>query len=603
MDRILEIFAALIRRAAAEGETFDPAPLVTELDELYVALADDEVALVEAALTDLFDGIRAGTEDGVAPTDVDALRVVVTNIENLRALASIRMTEAEAVNGEIADLEAMLAGQVADPDADPVADPTPAPAAEAEPEPEPEAAPEATPAPELVTAAADTPPARPTLGQATAHQPRSARARTTTPARRDPHVRILNETGGAAESMVAAAAVMSRELKNLGPNAGKRNMIQVRGDYPQDRQLEPEDSVGNGRKLDAVLAAVEDPSLWTDEIVAAGGWCSPSPVQYGEVVQAVATRPVRDSLPAFQADRGGARIPVSPTLSSVDTAGSDAAVGIWTEADDASNISDPTHIKSLQVIDCTSWVDFRTYAVYQSVGFRNMMAKADPENVAAWNQLIAGAHARLADSKLLDLMKGDAGTTQITQASAVLGAAIDIVELLIRLGEFMRSAERTGAQARLRAEIPAWVIGLMQSDMARSRHGQNPEGPVVARERIAGMLAEANITPTFYLDSPTSGTSQLLGKQTASNEPRQWPCQIQFGLHFEGHYQFLDSGELNIGTYRDAGLVRANTFQSFAETFEGLSAKRGPEALWVTQAVSATGTYSAPDEVSVDFCS
>ena len=69
---------------------------------------------------------------------------------------------------------------------------------------------------------------------------------------------------------------------------------------------------------------------------------------------------------------------------------------------------------------------------------------------------------------------------------------------------------------------------------------------------------------------------------------------MQFELWFEGQYAVGDPGELNIGVVRDSALNAKNEFESFYEKYEGLVAHRGPEALWVTQDVLATGAFAAP---------
>lgn len=585
MERIAEILALL------ESETAEPG-----------TLTDVQVGELETELLGIFAAIRAGEYEGVEPTDVETLRSISTAVENLRALASVRMTTAAEVEAEIAALEESLAATGGDDEAetDETAETTDT-TTEGETTTETEGEGAETTEPVAVSAAAVTP-ERPSLAAAAARQPAATRPRVPAPVPVDPHVSIVNVQGGPLTSMTAAAESMSQQYRQLGPNAGKRSLVSIRADFPEESTLHEGDDRGNAAKLKALRAAASDPGAWDGmDSLAAAGWCVPTPVSYALIIQAMAETPVINSLPNVNVDRGGVRVPVSPSLSSIVTStGTDAgaAVGFWTVDDDeiAADPDDPdfaTTLKPFQVVDCPDWVEFVTYAVTRSLAWRNMAAKANPENVAAWNQLLMAAFARARETKVLDLMKGDVGTTKVTE-SPVFGAAIDIVETIMRLGAFMRSAERTGGQARLRTEIPAWVIDLMASDMARSgRAVYNNSDLVVARAKIAGELANANINATFYLDSPSTGPSQILQRQ-ATGAARQWPCSIQYGLHFEGHYAFGDGGEIDLGVYRDTEKVQRNTYATFAESFDTVIANRGPEALWVTQDVIANGTFAAP---------
>lgn len=602
MNRILEIFAALIAATADD----DTTALLTELEGLYADLPDAELAETETALLALFDSVRAGEVEGVDARNVEALRTITTGVENVRALAATRIEEATEVDAAIAELEAQLAADAdASGDEPSGADEGAAPAAadDAGGEPAGEATDEgAAPAedrePEPVTAAA----ARPALGAAAGRQPAAVRPRTpATPEPRDPHVIIQSATGGQLDSMVAAADYMANEFNRLGRDAGKRNLVTLAAQYPEDQTMREHDTSHNGRIMDAIVAAGQDPASWQgDASLVAAGWCTPSPVDYSLILQAVADRPVFDFLPKVGMERMGLRIPVSPSLSAVDvTPGSaDAAVGVMLEDD----VDDEGFSKPIQAIDCPTWEDFRAYAVTRRLKFKNGAAMAYPENVAQWNGLTAAAFARKADSYLLGGIKLDAGTTRITEPDQVYGAAIDVIELILRLGAQMRSAERTGGQARLRAALPAWIVDLLQADLARSgRATYTGDSLVVARNKIIDMLTSANINPGFYLDTPVnpatgalSGPTQLLARQTQGGTALGWPCKVQFGLWFEGQFAVGDPGELNLGVVRDSTLNARNEFENFFEKWETVVAHRGPEALWVTQTVAVTGAYQAP---------
>lgn len=582
-----------------------------DLDAILTALAndpeltDEQVGECEASLLDLFDQVRAGDVDGIDPRDVATLTRIADACAALGALASERLEAAEAVDQQLADLEARVRSGDDGTDGDAAGDEPEAadPAAATSTDDGDSESGDAPAEPEAVAAAATTP----TVGQAAARS--AGRRRVTAQARRDrqdaidPRVRIVSTDGGELSNLGELARVMSRGFEAAGANSGKRVLATIRANYPDDRFLGDSRS-HNGELIDAVVAAGADPAAWTEARVAAGGWCAPSPIRYDQVVQAIASRPVAASLPDFGADRGGVQIPVSPTLSVIDTDGEtneDAAIRIWTEDDDIDALDPDGPRKPVQRIDCNTWEDFRLYAVTRRLRFGNMASRANPENTESWNRLILAAYARKADSQLLELLKTDAGTTGLVQPAPLLGAARDVAELVLRLATFMRSAERADPEARIRGWFPDWLIALMQADLIRAE--RDTVDVTVARAALTSIFANAGINPTFYIDSPLTGPSQILGKQSDGGLPAGWPCAVQFGLAFEGHFGYLNGGEIDLGVWRDRDLNEVNDYETFAEGFEGIYARRGPEALWVTQDVMANGTSSAAIDISSeDLC-
>lgn len=601
----------------------DPSQLAAadlDLDTLLTEVANDptltdaQVGELEASLLEAFDAIRAGDVDGIDSRDVETLTRIADACAALGVLASQRIEAAEAVDTTLAELEARVrsgddstdgaadddgsgdgsdagAGATADASAD-GSDGSDGSADDSG-----DGSDASSDQREAVAAGGT-----PTVGQAAAYR-NPARTRTAAQARRrqpeaETRVTITAQEGGSLPDMRAVAETMSDGFRNVGANAGKRVLATIRADYPEDRRLGDSRSA-NGERIDAVVEAASNPEAWTPAIVAAGGWCSPSPIRYDQIVQAIAARPVAASLPSFFADRAGIQIPISPTLSVIDTDGEtndDAAIRIWTEDDDIDALEPDGPRKPVQRIECNDWAEFRLYGITKRLRFGNMAARANPENVASWNQLAMAAWARKADSRLLELIKKDVGTTELVQPTTVLGAARDVAELVLRLSTFMRSAERSDPNARIRGWFPDWLISLMQADLIRAE--RDTVDVTVARATLTSIFGNAGINPTFYIDSPLTGPSQLLGKQVDGGAPAEWPCAIQFGLAFEGQFGYMEGGEIDLGVWRDRELNEVNDFETFVEGFEGIYARRGPEALWVTQDVVANGGMAAPVDIS-----
>lgn len=135
----------------------------------------------------------------------------------------------------------------------------------------------------------------------------------------------------------ALIAEFTREL-NRGRNTGPQGapIASTTWEYPDARRLSYDDSAGNASKVEAVTGL--------QALTASGGICGPLNIDYSLMTLPVADRPVRDALPAFNADRGGVRF-ISPAKLT-DAAG---AVDVWTAATDA-NPGGVT--KPRQVVTC-----------------------------------------------------------------------------------------------------------------------------------------------------------------------------------------------------------------------------------------------------------
>jgi hypothetical protein len=206
--------------------------------------------------------------------------------------------------------------------------------------------------------------------------------------------------------------------------------------------------------------------------------------------------------------------------------------------------------------------------------------------VAQFNELAFAAHARVAETILLDGIKGASTAVTVSQS---FGAARDLAEAIKRAAVAYRSRHRAPGVV-LRAMVPRWITTLGDVDLMRGLQSEAAfvaEGESIFRSAVA--VAGVNIT--FYDDTPTTGVSQVFGAQGAG-ALNPFPSTVQWGLYDEGHHLFLDGGTLDLGIVRDASLNSTNDYETFVETFEGL-AHRGVESLWITSTVCPDGTSSA----------
>ena len=142
----------------------------------------------------------------------------------------------------------------------------------------------------------------------------------------------IDDMGGVAEAM----AKRIHTLRRVNGGDGEQHIVaSVTTKFPEERTL-TQDAESNWNKIQSVVGP--------EALVASGGHQAPFEVKYDIFGLGTAVRPVRDSLPRFQADRGGIRYIVPPVLSDYGN-----AVGIWTAANDSAETPSPSAKLSLTV--------------------------------------------------------------------------------------------------------------------------------------------------------------------------------------------------------------------------------------------------------------
>jgi hypothetical protein len=378
--------------------------------------------------------------------------------------------------------------------------------------------------------------------------------------------------GSSISSMAEVAEAMAKRLHGLrrvnGGDGEQHIVASISTQFPEERTLN-QDAQANWDKVQAVVGP--------EALVAAGGHQAPFEVKYDIFGIGSAVRPVRDSLPRFQADRGGIRYITPPVLSSYAS-----AVGVWTAANDSAETPSPAAKLSLTVA-AASETTVSTDAVTLQLQFGNLLSRAYPELIARHNELGLIQHAREAEGNLL--AKIGTASTAVTSTS-VIGMGRDFLVQLGRAAAGYRARHRLDADAPLRAIIPAWVKDAMAADLTLAAPG---DSTLNAYAEIDAYIASRGIIATYALD--TSAGASAFGAQSggAMNE---FPDTFVWYLFAEGSFLFLDGGTLDLGVIRDSTLVGTNDYKMFVETFENV-ALVGVESLQVTSTINVNGVAAA----------
>jgi chemotaxis protein histidine kinase CheA len=374
--------------------------------------------------------------------------------------------------------------------------------------------------------------------------------------------------GSSVDSMSEVADLMSKRLHGLrrvnGGDGEQHIVASISTTFPEERTL-TQDAESNWAKIQQIVSP--------EAITASGGHVAPFESRYDIFGLGTTSRPVRDSLARFQADRGGIRFVTPPVLSSYAN-----AVGVWTAANDAATTPNPSAKLSLTVAAAAEQ-SVSTDAVTLQLQFGNLVTRAYPELIARHNELGLIQHAREAEQNLLTKI-GDASTAVTT--TSLIGFGRDFLVQMGRAAAAYRSRHRMEADAPLRAIVPSWVKDAMAADLALAMPG---DSTLNAYSEIDGYVAGRNINLTVALDQNVFG-AQGTG---ALNE---FANSFTWYLFAEGSFLFLDGGTLDLGIIRDSTLVGTNDYKMFVETFENI-AFVGVESLKVTSTISVNGAAAA----------
>jgi hypothetical protein len=367
------------------------------------------------------------------------------------------------------------------------------------------------------------------------------------------------------DEIASAMASRLHGLRRVKGGDGEQHIVaSVSVKYPEERTLN-QDTDSNVAKINAVVGP--------EALVASGGHQAPFEVKYDIFGFGTTDRPIRDSLPRFQADRGGIRYILPPVLADYGN-----AVGVWTAANDASP-SDPATKASLTVAAAQETTE-STDAVTLQLQFGNLATRAYPELIARHNELALIQHAREAEQYLAS--KLTAGSTAVTTTS-LIGVARDFLVQVGRAAAAYRSRHRLDPAQNLRMIAPAWVKDAMRADLALAMPG---DGSInTADAEIEGFLAARGVTVTWSHDLNVA-SAQSVGAMNEFADTFTWY------IFAEGTFLFLDGGTLDLGIIRDSTLVGTNDYKMFVETFEGI-AKVGIEGLVVTSTISVNGVAAA----------
>ena len=156
--------------------------------------------------------------------------------------------------------------------------------------------------------------------------------------------------------------------------------------------------------------------------------------------------PVWDSLPVFQAARGGVNVPAATYIGDITS-----AISSISEEEDALGGTYAT--KSCQDLTCPAYTETAIQILAHCREYGNLNARAWPEKIMHENALTMQALARTSEGFMLDRIK--ALSVNVTNGAETLGALIYLVDAIMKSAFGIRSRLRMPREARFTALLPA----------------------------------------------------------------------------------------------------------------------------------------------------
>jgi hypothetical protein len=537
---------------------------VERIEELFGRLAQldaEELQELQTLITE-----QAGAIEGNSPEEVAVLVGLADKLDATREAITAYETASVQAEQDAAAARARIAGEPANTEAtaeQPVGD---------EGDEEPEAEPEAETAEEPALVAGGSRIRRMAAANGKAKpSPETVEPRSGATLVASAALGNIGGPQGVIEDPDELAVAMSRLLEGMPKNAPPRGRVlcaSATWEYPEERRID-------ARTIDSKFAAALGPrgflSLPPQALVASGGICAPLEVDFSVPGWSTADRPLRDGLPAFQADRGGL-VYIQPG----NIATYSGATEIWTEATDANPLGATKPV--VQVV-CGTTETVYVNAVPTRLGFGNMTARFAPEQTAANTDLAMSMAARTAENELLQLIAAQC-VADVTTATT-LGATRDLLVAILQVVAGYRNAYRIPDTVKFTAIFPAWLKAELKADLVREiGHSQNAyyDALQITDEYLEQILSNAGVNPIWHIDgqsaaqlSSAGDVAQVFAAQAASGAVNTFPGKVVWYVFPEGAFQFLDSGRLDLGVVRDSTLDATNDYEVFVETFEGIA--------------------------------
>ena len=191
----------------------------------------------------------------------------------------------------------------------------------------------------------------------------------------------------------------------------------------------------------------------------------------------------------------------------------------------------------------------------------------------------------LTEQGMLDRIK--ALSVNVTNGAETLGALIYLIDAIVKSRFGIVGRFRMPRTTRFRALIPYWVPSMLVLDNVQTQYDR-----FRSEDSLVEYLRSQYIDPVFYLDTPSTGTTQLPDSSQTAAAIDALPDNVQWAIFPDGAFLGIDAGSLELGIVRDSTLNSTNDFQVFGEYFRNVVRLAPAQAAyWVTSDLCASGQF------------
>lgn len=334
-------------------------------------------------------------------------------------------------------------------------------------------------------------------------------------------------------------------------------------------------------KFEALLSRSGD----MEALVAAGGWCAPSQIDYN-LFNIVCVDGLLD-LPTTGIERGGLRFPISPTFAEVT-----ASDGLWhwTETQDVAAVTGTAQSgeKTCDRAPCPEFIEERLACDGICLTAGNLTQDAYPETIANFLDLLQAAHAhKINGLRIAELIAASIAVSGFTGLGAPSAGVYANVLGAIELQAIdYRELHRMCEDAVLEVILPRWLRGAMRSDLRR-RTGVQMES--YADQMLMSWMDALNVRVQWVTDWQINAP----GFPGQITPVLAWPTTVQFMIYAPGTFVLGQGLTLDLGVIRDSTLNATNDYTAAWMEECWLVAQRGHQSRLVTVNICANGTTGA----------
>lgn len=350
------------------------------------------------------------------------------------------------------------------------------------------------------------------------------------------------------DQLVAAVQSISR---GMGTTSGQPSFLTV-ATVENQFEFNIDGERSSHREFEEMARALRSPER-IEDIVAGGGWCSPSENRYNFFN--VSCQDGMIDLPTFGViKRGGVRFPVSPSLADVYTGSFTNATNpwLWTEADDILTVSGGPNKPCIRV-PCATMDERRLecYGICLTAG--NLTDNAWPEATRNFLSLLMSAHYHAINNRYITQMVA-LSTAAIAVASGS-GQAIsaDLPDYVALAAQDYRTRFGLCSDDVLEVVLPIWIKDAIRSDLAR-RTGV--EAWAVSDAMIVSLFTVRRVRIQWVGDWQVRIAGQP--GQPFATALTAWPDTVQFMIYAAGTFMLGNGMTLDLGVVRDSVLNAEN---------------------------------------------